>query len=92
MYKITEHTLDRAKKLGVVVVPSHKEGKKIDVLTKDGRYITSVGALGFDDYGTFIEENGIDYANQRRHLYKIRHERDRKKVCSRGWWADNLLW
>lgn len=92
MYEIKQYTLDRARDLGVRVAPSHRAGKKIDVLTKDGQYITSIGALGFDDYPTYIEDYGIEYANQRRHLYKLRHNRDRKKVGSRGWFADQLLW
>jgi hypothetical protein len=92
MYRIRPHTISRARELGVVVVPSFREGKKIDVLTRDGHYITSVGALGYDDFPSYIEEHGIEYAMQRRHLYMLRHNRDMKKVGSKGWWAFQLLW
>jgi hypothetical protein len=31
-------------------------------------------------------------ANERRKLYKIRHSKDRKRLYSNGWYADQLLW
>ena len=45
-----------------------------------------------NDYPTYIINNGLVYANNRRRLYKIRHNSDRKLKWSRGWLADNLLW
>ena len=71
--------------------PSTVKDKKIDVFRK-GEKIASVGFLGFLDYPNYIKEKGLNYANNRRKLYKLRHEKDRHKKWSRGWLADQLLW
>jgi hypothetical protein len=52
-----------------------RKNKKIDVY-KNGQLISSVGALGYSDYPTYIKENGKFYADKRRKLYKIRHNKD----------------
>ena len=91
MYKITEYTKKQAKKLNVDVKPSTKKNKKIDVF-KGGHLIASVGALGYSDYPTYIENKGLAYANKRRALYKLRHDKDRNKINSNGFYADRLLW
>jgi hypothetical protein len=91
MYSITNYTRKQAKKLGVIVKPSTNKTKKIDVYKSD-RKIASVGAYGMNDYPTYMKKNGIKYAKTRRRLYKIRHEKDRKKKWSHGWLADKLLW
>jgi len=95
-YKITPYTLAQAQKLGVQVKPSKVQGKKIDVF-KNGVKLASVGALGYNDYPTFmeLEKKGkvpAGYANKRRKAYKMRHEKDRHKVGSNGYFADKLLW
>lgn len=89
MYSITQYTYKRAKKIGVTVKPSTK--KKIDVF-KNNQKIGSVGALGMNDYPTYIKKCGKTYADKRRKLYKIRHSKDRTKKWSNGWLADQLLW
>ena len=91
VYTITKYTSKRAKQLGVVVKPSQNKTKKIDVF-KENKKIASVGAYGMNDYPTYIIKDGLNYANNRRRLYKIRHNSDRKIKWSRGWLADNLLW
>ena len=91
MYKITKYTKDKAKKYGLTVKTSKVKGKKIDVF-KNGEKVASVGAIGYGDYSTFIKEKGLEYANGRRHLYKIRHKKDRNVRGTAGWYADKLLW
>lgn len=91
-YNILPYTRERAKRLGVIIQPSLKKGKKIDVFLPDGNYITSIGALGYGDYPTFIESHGLEYANKKRTLYKRRHAKDIQEIGSRGWFADYLLW
>ena len=54
-YKITSYTKAQAKKLGVKVAPSKTKGKKIDVY-KNGEKVASVGALGMNDYPTYLEK------------------------------------
>ena len=88
-YTITPYTKRRAQQLGVVVRPSTHKNKKIDVFKK-GQKIASVGALGMNDYPTWIRKRGQAYASRRRRLYKIRHQKDRFQ--GNGKWADLLLW
>ena len=91
-YKITQYTQTQAKKHGVTVKPSTVKGKKIDVFNKKGEKVASVGALGYGDFPTFKRQMGEQYANSRRKLYKMRHEKDRHIRGTAGWYADKLLW
>ena len=91
MYQITQYTKDQAKKLNVIVKPSTRKNKKIDVI-KNNVVIASIGAIGYSDYPTYIKSHGLEYANNRRKLYKSRHEKDRHVVNSTGYYADKLLW
>lgn len=90
-YTITKYTRDRAKALGVVVKRSTNKKKKLDVF-KDKKKIASVGAIGYGDFPTFTKTKGKEFANKRRIAYKKRHQKDRKKVGSNGYYADKLLW
>jgi hypothetical protein len=91
-YYILPYTYQRAKDLGVQVFPSDNPKYKIEVYDKDGIFITYAGAKGYSDFPHYIESHGETYANNRRRLYKIRHQKDRIKVGSRGYYADQLLW
>jgi len=91
MYQITDYTKEKARELGVVVTNSSDPKKKIDVF-KNGKKIASVGAVGYNDYPSYIKSHGKEYAEQRRKLYKMRHSKDLKVVESNGWFANKLLW
>jgi Mn-dependent DtxR family transcriptional regulator len=91
MYQISQRIKDNAKKLGVTVKPSTNKNKKIDVF-KDDKKIASVGAIGYKDYNVFLKEDGKEVAEERRRLYKIRHQKDRNKVGTPSYWAFKLLW
>lgn len=96
MYRITAYTHKQASKLGVRVRRSKKAGKKIDVV-KEGKVVASVGAVGYDDYPTYVlkEERGDvpkGTAEKKRRSYKARHSKYRKKVGTPSWYADQLLW
>lgn len=95
-YKILPYSFRKAKELGVVIKPSSNLLKKIDVF-KNGKKIASIGAKGMSDYPTYLEKEKKGYypkgyANQRRKLYKIRHEKDRHIVGTNGYYADKILW
>jgi hypothetical protein len=90
-YTITRYTRRQAKKYGVTVKPSANKTKKIDVF-KRGKKVASVGALGMNDYPTYMRDFGKETANKRRRLYKIRHSKDRNVRGSAGFYADKLLW
>ena len=91
VYSITSYTKTKAKQYGVTVQVSSMPAKKIDVY-RDGEIIARIGALGYSDYSTYIKTHGLEYANERRKLYRIRHKRDRTAMNSNGYWADRLLW
>lgn len=95
-YKITQYTKLMAKELGVTVKASTVKGKKIDVFKSDKK-IASIGAIGYEDFPTLLEKERLGKipkgeADKRRKLYKIRHESDRHKTGSPGYYADKLLW
>jgi hypothetical protein len=88
VYEITSYTRDMAKELGVTIKSSDNKNKKIDVF-KNNKKIASVGAVGYKDYPTYIKEKGLEYANERRRLYRIRHKNDKN---ANGYYANALLW
>lgn len=76
--------------------PSRVKGKKIDVFKK-GEKVASVGAIGYNDYPTWMELESKGKvpkgtANKRRRLYKIRHKKDKDQKGTAGFYADKLLW
>jgi len=91
-YSITLYTKKRAKQLKVSVRPSSDPTKKIDVFNKQGKKVASVGARGMMDFPTYIKSRGLPFAKTRRRLYKIRHNKDRFRKGTPGYYADQLLW
>ena len=81
-----------ARKVGVKVKPSSRKGKKFDVYDKKtNEYITSIGASGFKDYHLYKQENK-DLAEDRRDLYKKRHQNNIHEKGSTGYYAFKILW
>jgi len=72
MYSITEYTKQKARSMGLEVKPSVHKGKKIDVY-KDGKFIHSIGAIGYKDYPTFLKTEGKAVAEEHQRRYKQRH-------------------
>lgn len=91
-YRISQYSYDRARSLGVVIKPSTVKGKKIDVFNRAGEKLASIGALGYSDYPTFKRDYGKAYADMKRKAYKSRHEKDRHKRGTPGFYADQILW
>ena len=89
-YKIQPYSFKQAKKLGVTIAPSKNPRKKIDVF-KDGKYICAIGDAKYNDYPTYLETKGEEYANKRRTLYHLRHKKD-DVPNTRGWLTLRLLW
>ncbi len=88
MYKIKEYSFKKAKELDVVIKPSLKKNKKIDVY-KNNVLITSIGNKNYLDYPTYIDEKGLTYANIRKQLFNIRHKNNNKLA---GFYAKKILW
>ena len=77
--------------MDVQIKKARNTKKKLDVFKK-GRKIATVGAIGYNDYPTFMNKYGKRYADQRRKLYKQRHIKDRNIRGTNGFYADKLLW
>jgi len=92
MYKITTRQKLMAQRLNVIIKPSQVKGKKIDVFNKSGEKLASIGDIQYNDYDIYVLKFGVDFANERRRLYKIRHEADRHKKNTAGYYADKILW
>jgi hypothetical protein len=92
MYKISLYTRKKAKKLNVIVLPSEKRNKKIDVYDIYGNLLASIGDPNYLDYPSYLKYCGKKIAEDRRKAYKIRHENDRHIKGSAGYYADQLLW
>ena len=90
-YEIKQYTVDQAKQHGYIVKISINEKKKLDVY-KDNVKICSIGDSRYKDYPTYIQENGLDYANVRRALYHKRHKKNIEIKGSNGWLSSILLW
>ena len=88
-YKITDYSYQQAKKLNVEIKPSSNKKKKIDVFKNDKK-IASIGSISYNDYPTFIIKKGLDYANQRKKLYRLRHKKDLNS--GNGYFANKILW
>jgi len=92
MYLITTYTKKKAKKLNVIVLPSEKKNKKIDVYDVYGNFIVSVGDINYLDFPNYTKIYGKKIADERKRLYKIRHKKDRVVKGTAGYYADQLLW
>ena len=95
MYNITQYTKDKADKIGVIVKPSTNKNKKIDVFSKQGEKLASIGAIGFMDYPNYIKTKGLTYANERKRLYLKRHSKEVKEKDGKftpSYWSKVLLW
>lgn len=90
-YKITKYTERKAKQHNLIVKPSEKLNKKLDVFDNTGNYIVSVGDSRYADYPTYIKTKGQAYADKRKELYYKRHINKGEKY-SKDWLAKTLLW
>jgi hypothetical protein len=86
MYEIDPTTFRIAKHYGLVVVPSTRKNKKIDIYFS-GKYLCSIGDSRYKDYYMYLKEDKA-LANERRRLYHARHTGDTFKERA----AKLLLW
>lgn len=94
-YTITQYTRRKARQHGVTVKASTNPKKKLDVYKRvkgTMKKVASIGANGYGDYPTFMRKEGKTSANEHRRRYKIRHENDRHRTGTPGYYADKLLW
>lgn len=94
MYKIKQIQIDKANKIGVTIKPSENKKKKVDVF-KNGKKVGSIGALGYKDYGTYLEELPKKEADKKRKNYLARHSKEPKTKDGKktnSYFADKILW
>lgn len=91
MYTIKPRQKRAAKRIGVSIKPSTDSKKKVDVYLGDKK-ISSIGDINYNDYATYIKSNGLEYANKRKSAYLARHEKTRKVVGSKSYYAAKILW
>ena len=89
MYEIKQYSYKKAEELGLKIRPSTRKGKKIDVYKGDD-YLTSIGSSNYKDFPTYLLENGEEYAEKRKRLYHIRHQKDLTHF--RGFLSMYILW
>ena len=90
-YQINNYSFAKAKLLNVDIKPSKFKNKKIDVY-KNNIFICSIGDIRYLDYPTYITTHNKKYAEERRRLYKLRHNKDIDKIGSAGYYAFHILW
>ena len=89
MYKILPYTFKKAKALNVIVKPSNRKNKKIDVFDKWGNYIVSIGDNRYLDYAYYLKFLGKKIADQKKTNYNLRHNKNNGVA---GYYAKKLLW
>ena len=90
MYDITNYSYEQAKRLGVEIKHSKNKNKKLDVY-KNNVKVASIGSIKYKDYPTYLKEDKA-LAEQRKRLYKLRHEKDRHVIGSNGYYTNKILW
>ena len=89
VYKIKDCSYQQAEKLGVEIKPATNPKKKIDVY-KNGNKIASIGAMGYNDYPTYLEMGNKKAADDKKAKYKKRHRKD-ILMKGAGFYADAIL-
>ena len=92
LYHLRPYHKLKARQLGVIIRPSPKAPYKIDVFTKEGEYITSIGDKKYKDFIIYAEEEGFDVAERKQALYRKRHKVDSQVEGSRGYYSSRILW
>ena len=77
---------------GFTVKSSLKKNKKVDVYDKNNVLLSSIVHIDYSDYPTYMQTHNMEYAENRRRLYRCRHKRDILIKYSAGWFAYHLLW
>jgi len=91
-YQITERQEENATREGVIIFPSKRKNKKLDVYNDDGDYLFSIGDIRYKDYDIYLSEKGKKYADNRRRLYRIRHSKYKDIKGTPSYYANKILW
>ena len=90
-YTIDPQAFKNAERIGVEIKKATQKNKKLDVF-KDGIKVATIGDTRYMDYRSYIKRDGKAFADERRRLYKVRHEKNRKEKGTPSYYADKILW
>lgn len=90
-YQITSRQRANARRIGVKIKPSTVKGKKLDVFKGDKK-VASIGAAGMMDFDKWKAKEGIEKAKKRQKAFKSRFSKQRVKVGTPAYYADQILW
>ena len=91
-YIITDYSYNQAKKLNLIIKSSKNKNKKIDVYTIDNKFLHSIGDIQYNDYPSYLSTYNKQYADERKRLYHIRHQKNINVINSKQFLSANLLW
>ncbi len=99
-YKVKPLQEKKAKTLGVIIKPSTRKNKKIDVYNKQGDKLASIGGvrdngIPYMDYASYIIRDGKKEADKKRKNYLARHSKEPKTKNGKktnSYYADKILW
>ena len=91
-YIITQYSYDKAKQLNLIIKQSKNKGKKIDVYDIDNTFLHSIGDIRYNDYPNYCIIFNKQYADERKRLYHIRHQKNINVINSKQYLSANLLW
>lgn len=92
MYRIKDYSYNQARFFGVQIFPSDNPKHKIEVYDKSGKFLFYIGDSKYSDYPTYLETHGKEYADNRRRLYRLRHNKEANKIGTRGFYSYHILW
>jgi hypothetical protein len=84
--------IDVYQKIDVPPLKYSDSKKKKPKAIVGSKKVASIGDINSLDYPYYMKTQGKEYADERRRLYKARHQKTRTKVGSTSWWADRILW
>ena len=89
MYKITNYTYKKAKELNIIIKPSTKKNKKIDIYDINNKFMFSIGDINYYDDPTYLN---IDKqkAEKRKALFYKRF--NNIIPFSKTYYSAKLLW
>ena len=95
VYMISDDSIKKASKYGLVLKPSLNKRYKIDAYFNN-HLINSFGQYGANDFHTYkkYEKLGLypkGHANERKRLYYIRHPKN-GDIFSKDWLSKYILW
>ena len=91
-YIITQYSYDKAKQLNLIIKQSKNKGKKIDVYTINNEFLHSIGDIRYNDHQSYLSTYNKQYADERKRLYHIRHQKGINIINSKQYLSANLLW